>query len=50
MSSLGYLSAFPDEEERLYPPLTYLEPKGRPQKIDVKVPAPFEPRTTQTLC
>ena len=26
-----WLSAFPDEEEMLYPPLTYLKPTGRSQ-------------------
>ena len=26
-ADLGFLSAFPDEAEVLYPPLTYLQPK-----------------------
>ena len=30
-ADVKWLSAFPDEEEVLYPPLTYLEPTGRTQ-------------------
>ena len=34
-ADLSYLSAFPQEQECLYPPLTYLQPAGAP--LDVKV-------------
>ena len=34
---VGFLSAFADECERLYPPLTFLEPKGKPRHVDVKL-------------
>ena len=31
-AGLNWLSAFPGEDERLFPPLTYLKPTGRKQK------------------
>jgi hypothetical protein len=34
-ADLGFLSAFPAEAERLFPPLTYLEPRGRPQTFRI---------------
>jgi hypothetical protein len=34
-AELQWLSAFPTEEEILYPPLTYLQPTGRTQVIEV---------------
>ena len=34
---LAYLSCFPEERERLYPPLTFLEPKGPPRTLKVKL-------------
>ena len=38
-ADLSFLSAFPAEAEFLYPPLTYMEPKGgddgKPKKIEV---------------
>lgn len=30
-ASIAYLSAFPNEDEMLYPPLTYLRPLGKPR-------------------
>ena len=35
-ADLGFLSAFPTEEEILFPPLTYLQPTGRVQAIKVE--------------
>ena len=32
---VGFLSAFPSEEEFLFPPLTYLKPVGEPQELRV---------------
>lgn len=32
-SSLRWVSAFPGEDEILYPPLTYLKPTGRPKQV-----------------
>ena len=32
-ADLRWLSAFPDEAEVLYPPLTFLEPTGRTQRL-----------------
>ena len=32
-ADLTFLSAFPDEVEYLYPPLTYLQPTGREDTI-----------------
>ena len=32
-ADLSYLSAFPEEKELLYPPLTYLKPTGRKQVV-----------------
>lgn len=43
-ADLSFLSVFPAEEERVYPPLTYLKPQGKP--IDVKVE--LDPRHTVT--
>ena len=34
--SLSYLSCFPEEAEHLYPPLTFLHPTGRTQRIEVE--------------
>ena len=34
-AELKWLSAFPGEEEVLFPPLTYLQPTGREQHIDL---------------
>ena len=34
-ADLQWLSVFPTEEEILYPPLTYLQPTGRTQVIEV---------------
>jgi hypothetical protein len=35
-ADLQWLSAFPAEEEILYPPLTYLQPTGRTQIIQLE--------------
>ena len=32
---ISFLSAFPADEETLFPPLTYLEPMGKPQSLRV---------------
>jgi len=32
-AELGWLSAFPGEVEVLYPPLTYLQPTGKPPQV-----------------
>lgn len=32
---ISFLSAFPEEREFLYPPLTYLKPQGKPQTLTV---------------
>ena len=32
---ISFLSAFPAEEEFLFPPLTYLQPVGQPQELRV---------------
>lgn len=32
-ASIGFLSAFPTEEEVLYPPLTYLKPTGKTRTV-----------------
>lgn len=32
-ASIGFLSAFPAEEEVLYPPLTYLKPTGKTRTV-----------------
>ena len=40
-ADIGFLSAFPDEKEILYPPLTFLRPTGAKQTIvvgDANVP------------
>jgi hypothetical protein len=34
-ADLSFLSVFPAEKERVYPPLTYLEPQGRPIEVSV---------------
>ena len=34
--SVQFLSAFPEEEERLYPPLTYLKPTGKTERVIIK--------------
>jgi hypothetical protein len=34
-AELQWLSAFPAEAEILYPPLTYLQPTGRTQTIEI---------------
>jgi hypothetical protein len=34
-AELEWLSAFPAEAEILYPPLTYLQPTGRTQTIEI---------------
>ena len=33
---ISYLSAFPNEAEYLYPPLTFLKPTGRQQLVEAK--------------
>ena len=33
-ADLQWLSAFPDEAEILYPPLTYLKPTGKAERFD----------------
>ena len=33
-ASLTFLSAFPDEDECLFPPLTYLKPTGKREQVD----------------
>jgi hypothetical protein len=35
-ADLQWLSAFPSEAEVLYPPLTFLQPTGRMQEIEVE--------------
>ena len=35
-ADVRWLSAFPDEEEIVYPPLTYLKPTGRQQEVEVE--------------
>ncbi len=37
-AELGWLSAFPDEHEVLYPPLVYLQPTGRTERVEVDRP------------
>ena len=32
-ANLGFLSAFPEEKEILYPPGTYLQPNGPPEEF-----------------
>lgn len=34
-ANLGYLSAFPEEQEILYPPLTYLQPTAPPIEVEI---------------
>ena len=46
-ASLRYLSAFPQEEEILYPPLTYLQPTGPP--VEVRVELDDGTRVTYTV-
>ena len=36
-AALKYLSAFPAEEEFLYPPLTYLKPTGQQEVVTVPI-------------
>ena len=35
-ADLQWLSAFPNEAEVLYPPLTFLQPTGRTQRISIR--------------
>ena len=35
-ADLRWLSAFPEERERLFPPLTYLKPTNRVQEVDIE--------------
>ena len=35
-ASIQFLSAFPDEEEVLYPPLTFLKPTGKTMSVTFK--------------
>lgn len=35
-ADLSYLSAFPDEVETLYPPLTFLKPTGKQQTMEIR--------------
>lgn len=35
-AEIGWLSAFPDEAEIIYPPLTYLKPTGRFEKVETE--------------
>ena len=37
-ANLRYLSAFPAENEFLYPPLTFLQPTGLQEVVEVKIP------------
>eukprot|EP00966_Prymnesium_polylepis_P151910 3509245-Prymnesium_polylepis.1 len=34
-SQIRFLSVYPEENEYLFPPLTYLQPDGEPQKLHV---------------
>ena len=36
-ADIGWLSAFPNESEILYPPLTYLKPTGRIEKVNLEL-------------
>ena len=35
-ADISFLSAFPEEVEYLYPPLTYLKPTGRKEVVDFR--------------
>jgi hypothetical protein len=37
-ADVQWLSAFPQEKEILYPPLTYLKPTGRVEEVSVSMP------------
>jgi hypothetical protein len=37
-ADVQWLSAFPQEKEILYPPLTYLKPTGRVEEVSVTMP------------
>jgi hypothetical protein len=37
-ADVQWLSAFPQENEILYPPLTYLKPTGRVEEVSVTMP------------
>lgn len=37
-ANLRWLSAFPAESEFLYPPLTFLQPTGFQEQVEVKIP------------
>lgn len=41
-AEINWLSAFPREEEVLYPPLTFLQPTGRTQVVTFKSGHTFE--------
>ena len=47
-ADVAWISAFPEEEERLFPPLTFLEPKGRPKKVVIEGES-GRPATTITV-
>mmetsp|Transcript_25532 Transcript_25532/g.51264 ORF Transcript_25532/g.51264 Transcript_25532/m.51264 type:complete len:93 (-) Transcript_25532:59-337(-) len=34
-ADIGFLSAFPEEQEYLYPPLTFLQPTGRREVVKI---------------
>ena len=42
-ASLKWVSAFPDEDECLYPPKTYLQPTGREEIVRAALPSPSSP-------
>ena len=33
--SISFLSCFPREDEYLFPPLTYMQPMGEPQELEI---------------
>merc|ERR1712196_98603 len=45
-ANLAFLSAYPDQVEYLYPPLTYLAPTGRAHKHTVTLPTGGEATIT----
>ena len=51
-ADISYLSAFPEERELLYTPLTYLRPTGRKETIEIPIGAIYDdspPRTFTIL-
>ena len=41
-ADVSFLSAFPNEKEYLYPPLTYLKPTGRKEVVKFAKPMNME--------